>query len=88
LQGIIGPGARGGVSMDQEIEGKLMSVKIDNNGPNIFPTVDFLDAQAKGEHLGLIFGTRVEDQPSRVLIRITREQWHALASVVDSILKG
>jgi hypothetical protein len=39
-----------------------MAIKIDNDGPNIFPTVDFLDAQLEGAGIGLIFGTKIEGQ--------------------------
>ncbi len=62
-----------------------MAIKIDNDGQNIFPTVDFLDAQPDGSGIGLIFGTKIEGQSARVLVRITRAQWTALRTVADGI---
>jgi hypothetical protein len=62
-----------------------MVVKLDNNGPNIFPTVDFLDAQVEGAGIGLIFGTKVENQSTRMMIRLTRQQWNALKTIADGI---
>jgi hypothetical protein len=62
-----------------------MAIKIDNDGPNIFPTVDFLDAQPEGSEIGLIFGTKIEGQSTRVLLRLTRAQWSALKTIADGV---
>jgi hypothetical protein len=62
-----------------------VAIKIDNDGPNIFPTVDFLDAQPEGSGIGLIFGTKIEGQSARILVRLTREQWSALKTVAEGV---
>lgn len=62
-----------------------MAIKIDNDGPNIFPTVDFLDAQPEGTGIGLIFGTKIEGQSARVLVRLSRKQWEALKTIADGV---
>ena len=60
-----------------------MAIKFDKEGPNIFPTVSFLDAQKEGSGVGLIFGTTVEGQETRALVRLTRKQWDALKIIAD-----
>ena len=60
-----------------------MAIKFDMEGPNIFPTVTFLDAQKEGSGVGLIFGTKVEGQETRALVRLTCKQWDALKIIAD-----
>lgn len=62
-----------------------MAIKIDNVGPNIFLDVGFLDAQKEGSGIGLIFGTKVEGQETRVLIRLSHKQWETLKIVADGV---
>jgi len=62
-----------------------MAIKIDNDGPNVFPTVDFLDVQREGSAVGLIFGTKIEGQSTRVLVRLSPEQWKAFKAIADGI---
>jgi len=62
-----------------------MAIKLDNESPNIFPVVDLLDAQKEGSGIGLIFGTKVEGQETRVLIRLSRKQWEALKVIADGV---
>jgi hypothetical protein len=62
-----------------------MAIQIDNVGPNIFPTVDFLDAQPEGAGIGLIFGTKIEGQSARLLVRLSRKQWEALKTIAEGV---
>jgi hypothetical protein len=65
-----------------------MVVKIDKNEPNIFPTVDATDVEAKGSgrELDVILITRIEGQAVRVRVKLDQAKARVLANQLGKVL--
>jgi hypothetical protein len=57
-----------------------MTVKVDGIEPNIFPTIDYLDA---GRNAEVIFGVKIEGKLTPVTIKLSYEQANALAALLE-----
>ncbi len=51
-----------------------MAVKIDGDGPNIFPAVEAVDAQDAGRDVELVLLTRVAGQSTPVTVKLSYKQ--------------
>jgi D-alanyl-D-alanine dipeptidase len=65
-----------------------MVVKIDENEPNIFPTVDATDVEAKstGRELDVVLITRIEGQAVRVRVKFDQAKARVLADQLKKVL--
>jgi len=67
-----------------------MVVKIDENEPNVFPTVDATDVEAKisGQELDVVLITRIEGQAVRVRVKLDQAKARVLAAQLKKALEG
>jgi hypothetical protein len=65
-----------------------MTVKITPEEPNIFPTVEDVDARDNGRAAAIFLGTRVEGQFTTVIINLTYEQASDLATLLKPFGTG
>jgi hypothetical protein len=65
-------------------------VRIDENEPNVFPTVDATteNARASEQEIDLILITRIEGKPVRVRVKLNRAKTQVLAGQLKEVLKG
>jgi hypothetical protein len=63
--------------------GTAMTVKVDRIEPNIFPTVEYVDARDSGRNAELIFGVKIEGRVIPVTIKISYEEADALAILLE-----
>ena len=63
-----------------------MTVKIDEQEPNHFPSVDLLDAKASGADTEVILVTRVEGAPIRVKVRLDEAKTQVLVERLLELL--
>jgi hypothetical protein len=65
-----------------------MAVKIDQNEPNVFPTVDATDVEEKngGQELDVVLITRIEGQAVRVRVKLDQAKARVLAAQLKKIL--
>jgi hypothetical protein len=59
-----------------------MTVKITADEPNIFPTVEDVDARDNGRAAAIFLGTRIDGQFTTVTINLTYEQANDLAALL------
>ena len=64
-----------------------MTVKIDSVEPNIFPTVEHLDARDAGRNVEVFFEIRIEGKSTPVTVRLGYEQAAALADLLEPFRK-
>jgi hypothetical protein len=65
-----------------------MTVKVDGNEPNIFPTIEHLDARDAGRNAEVILGVKIEGKLTPVTIRLSYEQADALAALLEPFGKA
>ena len=65
-----------------------MTIKIDNEEPNVFPLVEGIDVRDAGRSAEVIFATKVEGQLIPVIIRLSYGQANALAGLLEPFRKG
>jgi hypothetical protein len=65
-----------------------MTVKIDNEEPNVFPLVEGIDVRDAGRSAEVIFATKVEGQLTPVNIRLSYGQAIASAVLLEPFRKG
>jgi hypothetical protein len=67
-----------------------MVVKIDENEPNVFPTVDATDVEAKtsGQEIDVVLITRIEGRAVRVRVKLDQVKSRILASQLKEALEG
>jgi hypothetical protein len=65
-------------------------VKIDENEPNVFPTVDATDVEPKssGQELDVVLITRIEGRAVRVRVKLDQAKARALADQLKKALEG
>jgi hypothetical protein len=65
-----------------------MTVKVDRIEPNIFPTVEYVDARDAGRNAELIFGVKVDGRIIPVTIKLSYEEADALATLLEPFRKA
>jgi hypothetical protein len=65
-----------------------MTVKVDRTDPNIFPTVEYVDARDAGRNAELIFGVKIEGRVVPVTIKLSYEEADALATLLEPFRKS
>jgi hypothetical protein len=65
-----------------------MTVKIDATEPNIFPTVEYLDARDAGRNVEVIFEIKIEGQSIPVTVKLGYQQASALAALLEPFRKS
>ena len=65
-----------------------MVVKIDQNEPNVFPTVDATDVEAKndGKELEVVLITRIGGQAVRVRVKLDQAKARVLVAQLKEVL--
>jgi hypothetical protein len=64
-----------------------MTIKIDNQEPNVFPLVEGIDVRDTGRNAEVIFATKVEGQLATVTIRLSYGQANTLAVLLEPFRK-
>lgn len=64
-----------------------MTVKIDGIEPNIFPTVEHLDARDAGRNVEVFFEIRIEGKSTPVTVKLGYEQAATLADLLEPFRK-
>ena len=59
-----------------------MALWIDNQGPNIFPTVEAVDASDAGREVEVTLLTKIEGRPTPVVIKLSYKQASDLAELL------
>jgi hypothetical protein len=65
-----------------------VTVKIDGTQPNVFPSVEGVDARDAGQNAEVILGTKIEGKLTPITIRLSYGQAAALAVLLDPFRKG
>jgi hypothetical protein len=65
-----------------------MTVKIDGVEPNIFPTVEDLDARDAGRDVEVFFDVKIEGKPTVVTVKLTYDQASDLAILLEPFRKS
>ena len=65
-----------------------MTIKIDNQEPNVFPLVEGIDVRDAGRTAEVIFATQVEGQLATVTIRLSYAQAATLAGLLEPFRKN
>ena len=65
-----------------------MTIKIDNQEPNIFSLVEGIDVRDAGRTAEVIFATKVEGQLATVTIRLSNAQAATLAGLLEPFRKN
>jgi hypothetical protein len=61
-----------------------MVVKVDENEPNVFPTVDATDVEARGEEIDVVLITRIEGRAVRIRVKLDQVKAQILADQLAS----
>ena len=64
-----------------------MAIKLNNQGPNIFPLVEGIDVRDAGRTAEVIFATKVEGQLATLTIRLSYAQAATLAGLLEPFRK-
>ena len=64
-----------------------MTVQITLDDPNVFPTVEDVDARDTGKTAAIFLGTRIEGQFATVTVNLTYEQASDLAGLLKPFRK-
>ena len=64
-----------------------MTIKIDNQQPNIFPLVEGIDVRDAGRTAEVIFATKVEGELATLTIRLSYAQAATLADLLEPFRK-
>jgi hypothetical protein len=70
------------------IGGTAMTVKVDRIEPNIFPTVEYVDARDAGRNAEVIFGVNIEGRVIPVTIKLSHEEADTLATLLEPFRKS
>jgi hypothetical protein len=65
-----------------------MTVKIDGVEPNVFPTVEDLDARDAGRHVEVFLDIRVDGKPTPVTINLSYQQASDLNILLEPVRKS
>jgi hypothetical protein len=65
-----------------------MTVKVDRIEPNIFPTVEYVDARDAGRNAEVIFGVNIEGRVIPVTIKLSYEEADTLATLLEPFRKS
>jgi hypothetical protein len=65
-----------------------MTIKIDNQEPNVFPLVEGIDVRDAGRTAEVIFATKVEGELVTVTIRLSYGQAATLADLLEPFRKN
>jgi hypothetical protein len=67
-----------------------MVVKIDENEPNVFPTVDATDVEVKtgGQEIDVVLITRIEGRAVRIRVKLDQGKTRILAAQLKKSLEG
>jgi hypothetical protein len=65
-----------------------MTVKVDRIEPNIFPTVEYVDARDAGRNAEVIFGVNIEGRVIPVTIKLSHEEADTLATLLEPFRKS
>ena len=65
-----------------------MTIKIDNQQPNIFPLVEGIDVRDAGRTAEVIFATKVEGELATLTIRLSYAQAATLAGLLEPFQKN
>ena len=68
--------------------GDVMTIKIDNQEPNIFPYVEGIDVKDAGRTAEVILATKVDGQLVTMTIRLSYAQAATLAALLEPFRKG
>ena len=64
-----------------------MTIKLSDQGPNIFPLVEGIDVRDAGRTAEVIFATKVEGQLATLTIRLSYAQAATLAGLLEPFRK-
>jgi hypothetical protein len=64
-----------------------MTVKIDQIEPNIFPTVEYLDARDAGRNVEVIFEVKIEGKQIPVAVKLSYQQAADLGVLLEPFRK-
>ena len=64
-----------------------MTIKITEEEPNVFPSVEDVDARDTGKAAAIFLGTRIEGQFTTVTVNLTYEQASDLAGLLKPFRK-
>jgi hypothetical protein len=64
-----------------------MTVKVDDTEPNIFPTIEYLDARDAGLSAEVIFGVKIRGKITPITVELSYEQADALAALLEPFRK-
>jgi hypothetical protein len=64
--------------------GNTMTVTVTEAEPNIFPSVDLVDAKRIGAEIDLVLVTRIEGPPVRVRVRLKQAIAQSLADKINA----
>ncbi len=59
-----------------------MTVTVTEAEPNIFPSVDLVDARRNGAEIEVVLVTRIEGRPVRVRVRLEQAMAQSLANKI------
>lgn len=59
-----------------------MAIRFDDQGPNIFPTVDSVDAKDAGREVEVTFLTKIEGIPKPVVVKLSYQQAADLSTLL------
>jgi hypothetical protein len=67
-----------------------MVVKVDENEPNVFPTVDATDVETKtsGQEIDVVLITRIEGRAVRIRVKLDQAKSRILAAQLKRALEG
>jgi hypothetical protein len=65
-----------------------MTIKLDNQEPNIFPLVEGIDVRDAGRTAEVILATKVEGQLATLTIRLSYAQAATLADLLEPFRKS
>ena len=64
-----------------------MTVMVSEIEPNVFPTVDLVDAKTNGEEIEVVFVIRIEGRPVRIRVRLDRQKASSLADKINAAME-
>lgn len=64
-----------------------MTIKIDNQQPNVFPLMEGIDVRDAGRSAEVILATKVEGQLATMTIRLSYAQAETLAALLEPFRK-
>jgi|HubBroStandDraft_6_1064221.scaffolds.fasta_scaffold614043_2 hypothetical protein len=65
-----------------------MTVTVTEAEPNVFPTVDLVDARRNGDEIEVVLVTRIEGRSVRVRVRLKQTMAQSLADKINEAAAG